>query len=337
MNAKVKREGDKVWIPSVKVWTAPQMPNSVMAAHAMAMKIMGEDISYAYLMGTSGSAFRVQLHEEWCPSSPHSFCGFQTVRGAMAALPYKVVVYEVKKEDAEGVEKARQAVVESVNKGWPCVYGREEDGLILGYQNLGKEWLCNHPYKPNVFKPEAYFVEKDWPWGVAVYTAKRDPPADRRKCAVESLKLAVKLANTEKAGDYLCGFNAWQTWMTRLRDDALFGKTDEKAVRAMMHGNAWIYQNLMDARACAADYLKSVRGEFEGDAAAHVAKAAGFYEEIAQKLRSGGKHAPYPHRLGDKPWTREMRHAQADVLEQCVILERRAIAEIVKVLDSLNL
>ena len=48
-------------------------------------------------------------------------------------------------------------MLESINRGWSCVYGSEEDGLILGYQKDGQEWLCHHPYKPK----QAYFVEKD--------------------------------------------------------------------------------------------------------------------------------------------------------------------------------
>ena len=335
MKNSVKREGDRVWIPDIEIWTTHEMPNSVMAAHAMAMKIMGEDISYVYLMGTSGSAFRLQLHKKWCPSSPHSFCGFETVRGAMAALPYKVQPYEVKKDDVENVKKTRQAVIDSINRGWPCVYGSEEDGLILGYQSSGQEWLCNHPYKPNVWRPKEYSVEKDWPWGVGVYTEKKEPPPDRRKCAIETIKLAIKLANTDQAGDYFCGYNAWETWINRLRDDELFAKTDQESLRTMMHGNAWIYENLIDARKCAAEYLDNIRGEFEG-AADHIAKAASLYRGLADKLRAGRGNAPFPHQHGGKPWSQEMRHAQANVLEEGLALERQAIAEIQKALEVLG-
>ena len=329
MSNKLQCLGDSVRIPNVETWTVPQMPNSTLAAHAMAMKIMGEDISYAYLMGTSGSAFRLQLHDKWCPSSPHSFCGFQTVAGAMAALPYKGRPYEVKKDDAENVKLARQAVVESINRGWPCVYGSEEDGLILGYQKDGQEWLCHHPYKPNVHEPQAYFVEKDWPWGIGVYEEKKFPPPDRRKCAVESLKLAVKLANTDKVGDYFCGQKAWETWIERLRNDALFSEADEKTLRAMMHGNAWIYECLIDARKCAAEYLSGVTGDLPG-AADQVSQAAQLYGQQTEKLRAAWKNAPFPHQQSEKSWSQEMRHDQADTLEEAWALEKQALAQIEK-------
>lgn len=327
MKNNVKREGDRVWIPNIEVWTTSEMPNSVMAAHAVAMKIMGEDISYAYLMSTSGSAFRLQLHDQWCPSSPHSFCGLETVHGAMAALPYKVRPYEVKKDDVEGIKKARQAVVESINKGWPCVYGSKEDGLILGYQKEGREWLCNHPYKPTVWGPKEYFVEKDWPWGVGVYTEKKDPLPDRRLCDIKTLRLAVLLANTNKAGDYFCGNKAWQVWIDRLRDDSTFAKADDKALRAMMHGNAWIYENLIDARKCAAEYLNGIHRERDA-AADHISKAGDLYGQIEQKLRAGWKNAPYPHVGGTESWSRKIRLAEADILAECWAIEKQAIAEI---------
>ena len=105
-------------------------------------------------------------------------------------------------------------------------------------------------------------MEKDWPWGVAVYTERKASPPDRRRCALESLQLATELAHTEKSGDYLCGFNAWQTWISRLRDKALLREADEKAAHTTTLGNAWIYESLVDARKCAADFFYEFRREF---------------------------------------------------------------------------
>ena len=46
-----------------------------------------------------------------------------------------------------------------------------------------------------------------------------------------------------------------------MRDEALFAEADEETRRAMMHGNAWIYECLIDARKCAAEYLSGVTGD----------------------------------------------------------------------------
>ena len=129
--------------------------------------------------------------------------------------------------------------------------------------------------------------------------------------------------------------SSWQVWIKQLRDDGAFAKTDEKGLQVMMCANAWIYENLIDARTCAAEYLNDVCEEFE-NARDHVAKAARLYGELAQRLRAGWKDAPFPHQHSKKPWTSQMRHAQADVLEECLALEKQAITEIEQALATMD-
>lgn len=190
-----RREDGKVWIENVQPWKLDKMANSVMGVLASATRSLGEDVSYEYLMGLSGSAFRLQFHEEWCPSSPHSFCGVETFQGAMNALPYNLVHHEVKKDDPAGVKKIRAAVKASIDRGVPVLYGSEEEGLIVGYQKGGEEWLCVHPYR---FQ-EGRFVETKLPWEVRILSGKRTPPS-RLACLRESLAGAVKLSETKASG-----------------------------------------------------------------------------------------------------------------------------------------
>jgi len=55
----------------------PKGANTVLASLASALITAGEDITYELLMGVSGRAFRLQFN--WCPSAPHSHCGFNAV------------------------------------------------------------------------------------------------------------------------------------------------------------------------------------------------------------------------------------------------------------------
>jgi hypothetical protein len=70
-------------------------------------------------------------------------------------------------EEKREVPKARQAVVDSIERGVPVQYGNEEDRIIVGYQKNGEEWTCLHPLRDRGRKP---FVPDQWPWGVAVFT-----------------------------------------------------------------------------------------------------------------------------------------------------------------------
>ncbi len=64
--------------------------NTFMGALAAVMQSIGEDVSYDYLMGVSGAAFRLQIHQpDWCPSAPDAGCGFNCAGAATEALGYK--------------------------------------------------------------------------------------------------------------------------------------------------------------------------------------------------------------------------------------------------------
>jgi len=323
----VQREGDKVWIEGVKGWDFSQKTSSVHAAMETVMRTVGEDVDYSYLLGVSGLAFRMQVHKGWCPSSAHPSCGYECVRGSVAALPWKIRAYQVKPEDTEGVKRAREAVVASIDRGVPCAYGSKEDGVIIGYQKGGEEWVCVHP-----FRGGRTFVETEWPWGIGVYSERKDEQPDRRKLAIDSLKQAVKMAHTKNVEDYACGFNAWEQWIAHLRDEK-WVESGLKDRAPLMLGNSWIYSSLVEYRAAAATHLPSVAPDFGDEIAAHLSKAADLYERMVTEMLIKDKCAleiapsPWDLKAGQQ-WTQAMRNEQAGILAAEFALEKQAIAEI---------
>ena len=331
----VQRDSGKVWIEGVEGWSFAQKGSSVHAAMEVVMRTVGEDVPYEYLVGTSALAFRMQVHNEWCPSSPHPWCGYQCVSGSVKALPWKVRAYEVKPDDADGVREARAAVVASIDRGVPCAYGSEEDGVIYGYQKGGEEWLCVHP-----FRGGNTFVETKWPWGIGVYTERKAEMPDRRALVLASLKQAVEMAHTKNVDEYDCGFHAWEQWIARLRDEKWIAQRSENEA-GLMQGNSWIYCCLVEYRGAAAHYLRSVADDFDRGAAEHLCKAADLYERMVKDILLAGDCpldvAPMAENLKEgERWTQAMRDEQARRLEAALELERQAIAEIEKALATLK-
>jgi len=333
MGAKLSREADRVWIDSVKGWFPGDKESSVHAAQEAVMQAIGEDITYEYLVGVSGLAFRMQVSKEGlCPSSPHSFCGYECVARSTRSLPWTVRIFEVKPEDADKVQEARRAVVESIDRGVPVQYGSEEDGVIVGYQKEGREWICIHPLRDRGKKT---FVETKWPWGIAVFTQRKPGVPSQRELALEALRQAVAMAGAQEAGNYFVGFRAWDIYIERLK--ALDG-ADEKTRKDAMVGNAWIYECLAQYRGLAAWYLRAIADEFDSRAAGHLKNAAGLFEKMSNQVLSDEKHcvitvAPYPWDLKEgKMWTTALRQDQVKRLEQALPLEREAIGEIEKAL-----
>ena len=309
--------------------------NTFIGALTAAMRAIGEDVTYDYLMGVSGAAFRLHFHQPgWCPSSPDGTCGFNHAEPAMKALGYIVEGHWTREDKPEAVNKTREAIVQSINKGYPVVaidlINTPDYGVIVGYSDGGKKFLCRTYFD----KTEGYSQAEKWPWVVLVIKEKGKVP-DRRESLLRSLEIAVELANTDRYPGhaektfYASGFGAYKTWAANLLDESRFEKLDEKELNRLTHTNGWCYLSLVDAREAAVRYLKLIEGEFDRESATHLSKAAGLYEEIVEKLKDGWKYAPMPWQLKEgEHWTKEMRHVEAAVLKEALSLERTAVDEL---------
>ena len=333
VHTNVRREDGKVWIDGVKLWITADRGSSVHAAQAAIMEVVGEDVSYTDLVGASGLAFRLQVAPSLCPSSPHSSCGEQCGAGAVNALTWQIRTYGVDPSDSAGVAEARQAIVESIDRGVPVQYGCEEDGLIVGYQSNGDEWLCLHPYKG-----DTVFVETDWPWGIAVFTAPKEAAPNRREVAAAAIQKAVRMAHAESADGYPIGFHAWDVWLAKL---ASLEIADEGTRNGHMLGNSWIYGTLVEYRGIAAEYLTSVASEFDETTAAHLLAAAALYDRMAKEILADDAHcvteiAPLPWMLGEgETWTAATHSDQMRRMRNALPLERQAVAELEAALASM--
>ncbi|MEW6745320.1 MAG: hypothetical protein AB1486_21420 [Planctomycetota bacterium] len=329
MKTTVHRRGDQVLISGAKGWCGADKGSSVHAAQEAVMQAIGEKITYDTLLGVSGLAFRMQIHKQaFCPSSPHSHCGYKCVARSLQALPWEVRVFEVKAEEQDQVQEARRAVIESIDRGVPVQYGSEEDGIIVGYQRGGDEWICYHPLQE---RGSRTFVETKWPWGIAVFTARKQRLPSSRDLALGALQQGATMARTSEAGAYFVGFKAWEEYIARL--EAL-DHAEESTRRAAMLGNAWIYECLVQYRAVAARYLRAIAREFDEPVTAYLMRAAGHYSRMSSEVlvdgeRRPGAIAPYPSMLRDgEGWSTKTRADQVRRLQDALALERQAIGEI---------
>lgn len=337
MKTNIRREEDRVWLDGVSGWFCGDKESSIHAAQEAVMQAVGEDVTYDDLVGVSGLAFRMQVSKEGlCPSSPHSFCGYQCVERSVQALPWAIRVFEAKPEDTEKVKEARQDVVESIDRGVPVQYGSEEDGIIVGYQKEGEEWICLHPMRDGGTKT---FVETQWPWGIAVFPEPKQEVPAPRELAVGALKQVVEMARAEEAEGYFVGFRAWEAYGQRLET---LDQADDKARDEAMLGNAWIYECLAQYRGVAGRYLRGVAGAFDAEAADHLLRAADLYGKMSDEVLRDAENcvvtvAPYAWALKEgETWTSDMRQAQIRRMDEAVSLEREAIQEIEQALAAID-
>jgi hypothetical protein len=333
--------------------------NSVIACIAGVMAAMGEDFTYEYLMGTSGAAFRVQLHQpNWCPSAACAPCGYDCVPGAMKITGYRLTWIDTQREGkglGDGVEKAVQAVAANVDRGVPVILAGKEAGLIVGYYADGKLVVRPYACEEEGYKEAEVFgaagvlpaslankvAANDWAWGVGIVEPE-DVPADRREAVVSSLRLAVTLAGTERFGEYLSGFAALRQWADGLMDESRFAHLTDQNWFGLAHANGYCYGCLWSSRLTAERYLREIAAGFRNPVRRQLLEIAGLYQRVHQAV--GRKRPEYacawslqPWRIGslDK-WTPAVRRAEAETLREVLALEQQAVSGIQEVLQLLN-
>lgn len=335
VKATLRHDGAKVWLDGVEPHCWLERCNSIMNSLTVALRAVGEDITYEFLMGASGAAFRVQiLPGAPCPCAPHAKMGYHCADRAVAATGYGLEWLAVDRDDPESLARARAAAARSITEGCPVLWSGEECSVLLGYVE-GTDQVLGRSYWD-----EKVTEQKDWPWEIGLLS-KRDQPPDRRAVLLGSLETAVELANAGLWQDgrmqFLVGFPAYRKWIQYLLDDEHWQTVNEGRPKPD-HGNAWCWDNLVSARAAAAAYLRAIAGDFAGATEEHLIEAADLYQQMAQEvLRSRDERsvAPYPWAVKEgEYWTQERRHTEAALLKQAMGMERKAVAEIEQALAA---
>jgi hypothetical protein len=338
---RVVRDQETVLLEGVEPFLLNTHKATPIACFTVVMRAVGEDVTYPWLMGVSGQAFRFQLSKGfapqsngWCGSSPHPNCGYETAKYAIATLPYEPADYVCAEKGAD-VAAARAAVVASIDAGIPAIASSEESSVIVGYSQNGTVLLRRQTWDDGSKPPEKW---KGTPWGFHVFKPRAAKP-DRTALVKESLARAVEVATLAESGvkadkpnsGYDAGLPALRRWVKELRNDETWNPLPEASVKRVAQFNAWIYEGLCDARASAAIYLKEIASQFPEPQRAHLLAAAELYQQETKTLvdTCPVDVAPYPWMLKNgKKWDNAMRHHQADLLEQAISFEERAIAEL---------
>ncbi len=344
----VKREGNTVWIDGIKGFSPAEYASSPHGCQTRILQTLGEKISYDDLICWSGFAFRIEVHEQMCPSAGHPCCGFMCMEGSSNALPWRTSVYDSNPRAKPAEDRAAfeseicMAIKASIDRGVPVHYGSEEDGLIIGYADDGQRWRCIHPY--HKWGAEAFwhdeadgFAGGKWPWGIIVWTQPK--PAGKRASGREltaaALKQAVEMWNAEKRNAYFCGDAAYAHWLTWLKGVESGKVADPKSG---MQGNGWCFDVLIHSRRIASRWLDQRASEFDAETAAQMRFAAEHYAQIAETcmtdLMCPWDLALSPERFTN--WNSPMRLNQIARLESAREHDRSAIAAIRLAIETLE-
>ena len=339
----VRREKDRTYVTGLEkhsIGCKDEHDNSVIACIAGVMATMGEEeLTYEYLMGVSGAAFKVQMHQpNWCPSAACAECGYDCVPGAMAVTGYRLTWIATQRNGQalpEGVAQAAPAIAASIDRGIPVIFGSEESGLVVGYRADGQRVL--RPY----MREEGYVDTDQWSWRTGIIEP-ADLPMDRREVVVNSLRLAVTLAKTERFGNYLSGLAALEHWSQALLDDSRFDSLTPDNWFPIAHGNGYCYPCLWSARFNAEKYLRGVADDYEDPVRGRLLELAGHYQRMHQTLvRTKPEFdciwSLQPWLLKSPAnWTHVVRQKESELLREVLVIEQEAVAKIEALLRLLE-
>jgi len=332
-------------------WGSVPRQTSGLATLALIAERLGDAISYDWLMGASGAAFRVQMaHGLLCPSSSNASCGFDCRQRALEAWGRPFAHYDLTAAPraeastgntnmTEAQDEARRAVVASIDRGVPATYDSEESSLIVGYAESALL------LRANAASANGYTVMDRWPWSISVALSGGLSAMSRERVLVESCVLARELFEAPKSGRYHSGRAAYRHWAELLSNgEALTRGSRQDAFFALL-GNAFTLQGLGDARGAASNYLASAMAHAAGPARAALRQASATYAELAALVeREREAVAPYPWELSDPSqlsseqaatqWPATQRERQVELLSRARALDERALESLDAVVSA---
>ena len=263
----------------------PSRAHSMYAALENAMQILGEPYDYDFLMGVSGHAFRLMIHEDGVFIEPpddgqgHYF-QYHTLSPIGLQKKGGTHSWHAEEPDEDTVDEIR----ESLARGMPVLkcHPFPHWGVIVGHED-GKFIVNAHNGK------QESIALSGSPAGCHVLERLPDKPdiADR---VADSFAIAAAYAFRERMpqGDtswfhmQYSGLAAYDCWIGHIRE----GRIKDK------FANSWNYAALLDARRAALGYLNQVRKYHTGDSLKELEDLARKYETIVAHLHENLKHFP---------------------------------------------
>ncbi len=295
--------------------------NTFMHCLELVLDAAGRKIEYDELMGISGMAFRLQFRvDRWDVGNPDPLVGEDCLPALFSGIGWKYEVWIVRRDEFSEADALRRAIERSIsNDRLPVLAANimppEDWGIITGYRR-DKTWLCR-AYNPGATRRDC--PAKGWPTAVVILNQKLNRPS-LKLVHKASIRRAIDLFDKRSTRSHALGPKAFDEWCQSLR-----GARNAKYV----HANFWTYINLIDSRAAAVRYLRSIAKEF-GSRATHINAAADEYDKEVRLLLDGltdvATVQQYPASLPPA----SMRDRQIGTLRRAKALEQKAIISLRK-------
>ena len=289
----VQRDGDKAIIEGVRpvTWKSGEMCEFA-SCLVSALGSLGEDVSYPYIMGTSGAAFRFTLNPGAWDFGNYAIQNvspdpFEPVRRAFRAAGYACSIH-VPEGDVTDEDAAR--IVGCIDRGVPVlatrVCGPSDCSILTGYDAGGEVLLGWSTYQyikddhiPTTRPPATR--KPGWRGHIPDYTLIGErAPAAAGGSALDALRWGGRAARMPAMGDRVTGLRGLAAWAAEMRDDAAFPAGDEGAM-AERYVSTTINITMLRDHCQAEPFLAQVAADAP-DLAPEALQAAACYGRVAR-------------------------------------------------------
>jgi RNA polymerase sigma factor (sigma-70 family) len=324
-------------IPGVRTlgWNQ-QKENTFAGSLEAALGATAHPVDYPTIMGVSGLAFRIRWFDRqddglWDGSSavgtmPHPLDEIRRGTG------WTLRILWISPQKNPLPTEYMPEIIASIDKGIP-VLGYEpkiNSAVIYGYDDFGQTLLMNDYYigaggsRYRVDQiPVNFIIPSKW--------SQPQPPRD---AALAAMKLAVQHwhrvhDSVGPAFRFWYGKSAYEKWAADVQQTS---RLSNKQFASLFFVHWWNFTSLIDARAAAAQYLRSQQAHFSPETATLLGKAADHYQELA-----GVGHEAIANRsifLGrwtgksHTDWTDDIRAKELALLSHLRALDESAISEL---------
>ncbi len=300
------------------------------AALTKALQTMNIDTDYTSVMGVSGACYRLAFC--WDFSAVDGLVVYDYATPGYYAYGFTPEMYcHIEKPDRP---YHRERIIKEIRTNMP-VLGinlriAPEWGFICGYKNEGEEFFCrtkfdieNTDYLNKTYSNE-YKTVDNWPFLLCYFTKKQNPPSFHENL-IASLNIFVDCAVKSNEGGYAMGFNAYEVWISDLKDNNFYENCNNEQFTRRFMVDQFCMLALFDARTSASEYLCGAALLLNDE---KLQKIADIFTDIAKIASVIHKMLDSGIELGGEQcrafWTIEKRIKQAELLSEMMNLEKQA-------------
>ena len=255
-----------------------------------ALKYRKEDISYTYLMGASGEAFRF-FYSRANPEAGMNTFFHNPLRATCRTLGYS---FEVSYDDT--YEAASERLQENTRAGKPTLLPFDDSCPFLTRDDGPETLICQNGSR---YQIKAADLHKEWhpsggflelgPRGYYQFViGEREREPKERDAALGTLRVARKMAESRrKIQGCAIGLAAYDELITHLSGMlSRKRKLTENNVSKVMKWSGQPLTQFIEARTAAVDYLQMIREHLEDEELEHLDEAIAEYQKVVGLLKA---------------------------------------------------